>query len=513
MSATLTLRPYQEADIAALRALYAGGTNRAVLYQLATGGGKTVVFSAILLSATTLGRRTAVLCHRRELVRQASDKLTRTGVPHGIIAAAQDRDHDAPVLVASIDTIRQRPDVPRFDLIVIDEAHHSRAATWHAFLESQPQAKLLGVTATPARTDGAGLGRAYGGLFDAIHCGPSIETLQDQGYLARTRCFIPASRIDTRGLRSRLGDFEVEALARRAATVTGDAVREYTRRCTNRGAPVVTTPQGQSEGGGGRGESPPSPLRTTPAIAFCVTIKHADDVAAQFRAAGYRSAAVHGGVPTEDRDRLIASLGDGRLDVLTACEIISEGVDVPVVGATIMLRPTKSLIMHLQQIGRGMRPKPDGSRLVVLDHAGNTQTHGLPEEERTWTLEGAPEREFDEDAPEKRKSTGWLCRRCDCLNPPGTPQCLDCGADNPNARQVEHVNGDLTEATPAQRKLALERVVRLSYRDLKSRPRSLEELRAYAKSHGYKRGWAMHFHREQNRAIAARMDSLTGRGR
>jgi len=261
----LVLRAYQEQDVARLRAAYGMGS-RAVLYQLATGGGKTVVFAAITAGATAKGRRTAVVAHRRELVKQASAKLSWAGVPHGIIAAGLDRDHDAPVQVLSIQTAVRRLDrIGSFGLIVLDEAHHARADTWGSFLASQPAAKLLGVTATPARTDGKGLGIEHGGLFDAMVCGPPIAELVAQGWLAPARCFVPASRIDTRGLRTQAGDYVAEALAERAGAVTGDAIGEYTRRAAN-----------------------------APAIAFCCTIQHATDVAAAFRAAGYRAAFENG---------------------------------------------------------------------------------------------------------------------------------------------------------------------------------------------------------------------------
>lgn len=143
-----------------MRARYAAG-HRAVLFCLPTGAGKTVVFGHILDGATRKGRRSAVLAHRRELIRQASEKLAQAGVRHGVVAAGLDRDHDAPVLVLSVHTAIRRVDrLPRFDFVVIDEAHHVRAETWRQLLAHWPDARVLGVTATPARTDGQGLSTA-----------------------------------------------------------------------------------------------------------------------------------------------------------------------------------------------------------------------------------------------------------------------------------------------------------------------------------------------------------------
>ncbi len=436
----LSLRPYQITDIGRLRAAYAGGA-RAPIYQLPTGGGKTVVFSHVIRGATDKGRRTAVVAHRRELIGQASDKLASLGVPHGIMAAGQDRDHDAPVQVCSIQSIIRRLDsLPQFDFLVADEAHHARADTWAAFLGSQPRAKLLGVTATPARTDGKGLGIAHGGLFDAIICGPTVADLQAKGFLAPSKCYIPA-QIDTTGLRKVAGDFNQGELADRAKVVTGDAVSTYRRLASGRSA-----------------------------IAFCVTVEHAESVAESFRAAGLRAACVHGSTPKDRRDSLIAGLGDGSLDVLTSCDLISEGLDVPSVGACILLRPTSSLILCLQQIGRGMRPKADGSPLIVLDHAGNTMTHGLPEEDRVWTLAGV---EPKPKGPARISAEGENLGR--------------------GEREVETVAGELVEAKPDPDR----RWRRMSFGEFKKHPRTLAQIHAFSRAKGYKPGWAFYYERDQ----------------
>ena len=125
-----------------------------------------------------------------------------------------------------------------------------------------------------------------------------------------------------------------------------------------------------------------------PTICFCISVSHAELMAERFRAAGYRSVAAHGGMATAERDAAIGGLATGAIEVLTACDLISEGLDVPVVGTVILLRPTKSLVLHLQQVGRGMRPAPEKDALIVLDHVANTIEHGLPDMPRRWTLAG-----------------------------------------------------------------------------------------------------------------------------
>ena len=175
----LTLRPYQEEGIEQLRASYASG-KRAPLYQLATGGGKTVCFGAITQLSAARGKRVLILVHRRELLKQASDKLTWAGVGHGLIAAGFEPHPERLVQVASVQTLVRR-EIQEVDLIITDECHHVRAKTWKTLIESQPNARLLGVTATPIRLDGKGLGAEHGGFFDDIVCGPSIRELTDSG--------------------------------------------------------------------------------------------------------------------------------------------------------------------------------------------------------------------------------------------------------------------------------------------------------------------------------------------
>ena len=482
-----TLRDYQVSDIASLRSLYGQGA-KAPIYQLSTGGGKTVVFSHVIKGAVAKAKRTLVLAHRRELIRQASNKLTDLGVPHGIIAAGQDRDHDAMVIVASIQTVARRlGEMPKFDLIVIDEAHHAVSATFTALLASQPQAKLLGVTATPQRLDGKGLGKHCGGHFDAIHCGPSMESLIEQGYLAKCRVLVPAVTINVEGIRKIAGDYDEGQLEERAVGVTGDAIKEFAK-----------LPEG------------------TTAIAFCVTVKHAESVAAAFAEAGYAAQAVHGGMSKEQRDNAIDGLFTGAVQVLTSCEIISEGLDVPSVGCVILLRPTQSLTMCRQQIGRGMRPKADGSALVVLDHARNCITHGLPTEPIEWSLDGAPKKEVGP----KAKPEPWVCIACDTLNAAQRPLCAHCGEAKPwhcrECRTANHADAlacvACGAATPRRKPLALDdgemaELTQANMTDAKWRNmplwrfvkvyRSDAEIEAYRRAKGYKGGWAWHFRQEQ----------------
>jgi DNA repair protein RadD len=463
----LILRPYQAAAVAALRASYASG-HRAPLLQLPTGGGKTVIFSEIACSARAKNKRVLVVVHRRELLRQAAEKLAWAGVPHGVIAAGFEVAPAEQVQVASIQTVARRLDsLPAFDLMVVDEAHHCRAEQWRALRVAQPRAKLLGVTATPARLDGKGLGISAGGCFDDLVCGPSVAELVRGGYLSPIRCFVPAQRLNLSGVRSRAGDYvaaDLEPLVD-ACAVVGDAVDQYRRRADHQAA-----------------------------IAFCVSVKHAEHVAENFREAGYRSACVHGRMPVAERDRLIGGLGTGAIEILSSCDLISEGLDVPAVAALILLRPTKSLPLFMQQVGRGMRPAPGKAALVVLDHAGNSLAHGLPDVDRIWSLDGVSK---------SGEPPVWTCPECGCVNSLAIRVCQECDYERPlpepKPRHISHAPGELAELTAEK----IARARRLSYRQILRLRLSEAELHAFTRAHGYKRGWVQHRLREQARASAA----------
>jgi len=454
----LELRGYQKEAVEALRASYRA-KKRAPLLQLPTGAGKTIIFAHVVKGAMQRRNSVLVLVHKRELVAQTSAKLDWAEVPHGIIAAGYPAAPDMPVQVASIQTLVRRP-IGQYRFVVIDEAHHAVADTWRTVLNTQLDAKLLGTTATPLRLDGTGLGVKAGGFFDDLICGASIRRLIDEGWLSKVRYFIPEHQADLSGAQAS-GENNDFVLAQIAALVnrphiTGDAVQKYAEL-----APGL------------------------PAIAFCSIIEHAEDVAAQFREAGFRSACVHGNLPKTTRDALIAGLGNGEVQVLTSCDLISEGLDVPALGAVILLRPTASLVMHLQQIGRGLRPAPGKPPLVVLDHVGNLNRHGLPEAERVWTLDGVEEGEPAEEGD------GKICPRCGYVNEQAAKFCGECnlafegsGYGESGRSIPPQVAGDLAELTDKRK----HEVEYMRYWNART-SLSEAELRHYAAHRGYKRGW------------------------
>ena len=377
-----------------------------------TGSGKTVVFSEICRLANDKGRSVLILVHRRELVKQASDKLVNAGVEHGIIAAGFKPSAHS-VQVASVQTLAKRlrtvPAEP--DLIIIDEAHHAVAGSWDKIIGHFSDAKIVGVTATPSRLDGRGLGSHFSTLIS----GPSVEQLTKLGFLSQHRVFAPPVIADLSNVKTRAGDYANDQLSQAMdrPTITGDAIGHYRRLADG-----------------------------LPAIAFCCSIAHATSVCEAFNAAGYRAKLVTGKMKMEERDEAISGLADGRTQILCSVDVVSEGTDVPAVSAAILLRPTQSEALYLQQVGRILRPQP-GKVAIVLDHVGSTLKHGFIDDVRAWSLDSKPKRQRkDEPAPSVRQ-----CPMCFAAFKP-QPTCPCCGYEIPIKKiKYEIINGKLVEMT------------------------------------------------------------------
>lgn len=328
------------------------------------------------------------LVHRDEILEQTSKALTKLGIRHGVIAAGYPETR-ARVQVASVMTLARRlPRIRPPSLIWIDEAHHAAAKTWRTILDRWAEADVFGTTATPCRLDG----KPLGDIFDHLICGPDAAALIDQGWLAPIRVFTPAESPDLSRVAVRAGDYAVEQMSTLMSQgmIISGVVDEYQRLCPN-----------------------------TPAIAFCIDILHSQLVAETFRERGYRAEHLDGETPHEERRALIAALANGDIDVLCNCALISEGLDVPAVEAAILVRPTKSLALYLQMVGRALRP---GKKVAyVLDHAGNVARLGLPTARRPWTLHG---RQIDGCATNGLRR----CPQCGAINEADREFCAHCDA-------------------------------------------------------------------------------------
>jgi len=397
---------------------------KAPLYVLPTGGGKTVLFSAIAESSEKRGKRVLIMAHRVELVDQIVASLEQFNVKPDIIAASYPRSHgrglranNHSVAVASVQTLAHRLDsYPPPTMIICDEAHHvKKDGQYDEIFRAYKEAKLLGVTATPVRLDGRGLASH----FDRLIVGPTPRELIDMGYLVPPRIFAPPT-VDTSGLHIRMGDFkldESEALMD-IPSITGDALGHYKKHANGL--------QG---------------------LAFCTSVKHAEHVAERFRNEGIPALSLNGGTDKELRRMAVADFRRGAIKILTSCDIFSEGFDIPGAHIGIMLRPTNSMGLFLQQCGRLARPLPGKEFYTLLDHVGNTQRHGMPHDSREWTLEGDADRRKKKPAPGIR-----VCPKCFAASPARAQICVECAhVFEVKPRQVlEEKDGELVELTAEQ---------------------------------------------------------------
>jgi DNA repair protein RadD len=437
----MQLRSYQERAIDDLRNAYQSGS-RAPLMVLPTGGGKTCIIATISANAAARDRRVLIMVHRRELIHQASSKLNWVGLQHGIIAAGIPPSDHA-VQIASVQTLARR--LGRIDLqpslIIIDEAHHATAGQWARILDHWPDAYRLGVTATPCRLDGCGLRS----VFDSLVLGPSVADLIFAGYLSPARIYAPPVVADLQGIRSRGGDYanDQAAAAMDRPTVTGDAIAHYQRLAA-----------GQQ------------------AIAFCCNVNHAVSVCDAFKTAGISSELLLGN--TTDREQVVADFAAHRIRVLVTVDVVSEGFDVPAASCAILLRPTQSLGLYLQQVGRVLRPAPGKDAAIVLDHVGNAMRHGFPDDARDWSLDDRMRRSKGTPAPSVR-----TCPECFAAFKPA-PICPLCGAQCVpiKSRVIRELAGELQELR------------RGHARREQGQARTLPQLLALAKERGYSPGWA-----------------------
>jgi DNA repair protein RadD len=460
-SETTTLRPYQTDIVERFAAERAAGKRRIILVA-PTGSGKTVIAGEIIRRMVADGGRVLVLAHRREIVAQTSRKLGDVGVEHGIIQAGEPTDEAASVQVASVQTLYVRAirgtkiELPPADLIVVDEAHHATARTWAKIIASYPDATLLGLTATPCRGDGRGLG----GVFEVLIECPQVIELIEQKFLVGTRVYAPTLP-DLKGLKVQAGDWTEKELAERMdkPKLVGDIVTHWHRLAEKRKT-----------------------------VVFATGVQHSIHIRDEFRKSGVRCEHIDGGTPKDERDGILRRLADGDIDVVTNCMVLTEGWDQPPVGCCVLARPTRKMGLYRQMVGRVLRPfdgKPDA---IVIDHSGAVHRHGFVEDRVVWTL--APDRRAENPQHANRSEKDFRsrlvdCAKCGALRTGGEP-CRHCGFMP--ARPPQHlsvIDGDLGLADRNRGVLA---------RCLSPQEREAwyRQLVYIAAERGYKLGWAWH---------------------
>jgi ATP-dependent helicase IRC3 len=350
-------RPYQEKAIEAILAARRSGLERALI-TMPTGTGKTNVF-AWLPERMELSRPTLVLAHRDELIRQAADRFVSLapGLRIGIEKAHEKAPADSDVVIASVQSIGRRGsrrlswlELIGPELIICDEAHHAPADTYtdifKRFGAFDGRAFLVGVTATPHRTDARGLGQIF---QEEVYRYELRDAMRD-AWLCPIRGYRVVTDTDISGVKTSQGDFVVGELSRAVnnAQRTAQAIRHWREIAAGR--------------------------RT---LAFCVDVAHAHAAAQQFREAGISAEALDGSMPLEQRRAILDRLRSGETRVATNCAVLTEGFDCPEVAAILMLRPTQSPVLYTQQAGRGTRLAPGKEDLLLIDVVDNCRRSSL----------------------------------------------------------------------------------------------------------------------------------------
>lgn len=375
---------YQVTAIRNTKGYLIAGRKR-VLIVAPTGAGKTTIAAEIITGAVDKARRVLFIAHRKELIDQASARLDRYGLDHGIIKAGTKRAKPrALVQVASIQTLTRR-ELPPADIIIIDEAHRSKSKSYMDVLAAYPHAVTLGLTATPWRLDGSGLGDLFQELV--LVCQPGYLIDRDPAVLVKPRVFAPATP-DLKGMKSSKGDYEQAAL--QALMSTEASVDE-----------IVLNWQRHAAG------------RAT--VAFATGINHSLMIRDAFRAIGVAAEHIDGNTGNDERERILKNLDEGRVQLVSNCEVLTEGWDCPRVACAILARPTKSLSLYLQMVGRVLRATAGKADAIVLDHAGNHAEHGFATDDREWNLQGKkkqPKVAGIKNCPECFACCPSLCRTC-----------------------------------------------------------------------------------------------------
>ena len=441
------LRQYQVDSINDLRKAILRGHKRIVL-QLATGGGKTTIASEMIRKANEKGKKCLFLADRIELVEQTSRRLDYEGIDHGIIMADNPRYKPRALnQICSPQTLARRP-IPGADLVIIDECHVAYNVH-RKMMAGMPNTVFIGLSATPFTK---GLGKMYSDLV----IGATTSKLTDEGYLVPVKVFAP-SKPDLTKLRTIGGDYDEKELFARVnkPKLVADIVDTWVKRSENR-----------------------------PTIGFAVNVLHSQSLCEQFKDRGIRAAHIDSYMPTKLREQLVNDFKDGYIKVLFNVGILDKGFDYPEASCLIMARPTKSLMLYIQQAGRVLRPHPTKEDAIILDHAGNTQAHGFVTDDLPQELDDGTKRKV-EPSQKKQEEKGTLCTSCAYVKKKYEYKCPCCGF-TPKKKDagIDVEKGDLLEVTRTKITMV-------------DKQKLYSELLYVEVEKGYKRGFAAQMYRNK----------------
>ncbi|MFH7326613.1 DEAD/DEAH box helicase [Desulfurivibrio sp. C05AmB] len=453
------LRDYQQRAVDQVRDNIAAGKKRTGMV-LATAGGKTPVNAEFTRLAVEKGKRVLFLVHRRNLVEQTRAAFAFHGVTKvGIIMAGYKPDLSLPVQLATIQTYGRRIKLDEgetvfnfpADLILVDECHRAVSKVYQDVFRHYPKATVIGCTATPMRADGRGLGEVFDSLIEVS----TPAELTARGYLVPCRYFCP-SKPDLEKLKVVRGDYETGELAKRMnqPKLVGDVVSNWLKHASDRKT-----------------------------IVFCVTVSHSQAVTAEFKRQGVSAYHLSAQSSDEEREYAFQEMERGNIQVISNVALYQEGTDVPDISCVVLARPTKSLGLYRQCVGRGLRPSADAPDCILLDHGGVVEEHGLITDPVEWVLDGKKKAWRQRKHQQEKEVKSVKCRSCDLVFR-GSAKCPECGSPVQSfGKPVEAIDADLRELKPKV--------------SMAEQRRFYGMLRHYAMQKGYDPGWCYWKYREK----------------
>lgn len=432
----MELRPYQEKLIADIKECLHARRFSSVVAVLGCGGGKSVIAASIAGGATSKGNRVLFIVHRRELCEQIRGTFEQCGVDMSLCD------------VSMVQTVsRHLGDMPDYKLIIVDEAHHATAKTYRKVFDHYSGIPLIGFTATPIRLGQGGLGEVFERLVTSV----STKWLIDHNYLAPYRYF-SVKLADTSKLHTVAGEYKQDEVAElmQSKEIYGDTVTQWLRLANG--------------------------LKT---IIYTASVEAAKSTAERFCDEGIKAIALDGNTAQSERQAAVEAFRRGEITVLCNCELFGEGLDVPDCECVVLLRPTKSLSLFIQQSMRSMRYK-QGKTAIIIDHVGNAYLHGLPDDPREWSLE-----------PKKKQETTVKireCKNCFAVYSPTLSRCPFCGAEATTEIRTQERKTVEVDLVELERTEHIKRT-RLADAELKT----WEEVVEFGKLHGYKFAWNIRY--------------------
>lgn len=438
----MKLRDYQEELVINIKQSILKG-NRSIIVQSPPRSGKTVVMAHIAKGATDKGNKVLFFSHRKEINEQVKKTFELNDVNLNLVTI-----DGVQTLVRKLDELEEP------EIILIDEAHHSKANSYTKIINHFPNALKLLFTGTPVRLNGDG----FDDIADDLVAGKSVKWLQEHGNIANFKYYAP-SMIDNSALKKRGGEFTKDSIDQSMKSVIyGDVIKHYEKLAKGKQA-----------------------------IVYAHSVEASHLISDTFNRAGYQSQAVSGKTPKIEREMAMRAFKNGNLKIMVNCELFTEGIDLPNVDVCIMLRPTQSLSLYLQFAMRPLNPR-DGKTAIIIDHVGNVERFGLPNMDREWSLVRETKRKQSAKVGEP---TTRVCDNCYATYWSDTRICPECGHENElTKREIEEIKEAELQEISEQKQLKLKN--RVSTYQSPDLCRTMDELTEYRKQHGYKPGWQYH---------------------